>query len=204
MRCPNCRCEYPDWLRACPPCGSALEEASLPEPLVGRNVDYTKLVETVLSAGDRLEIELATVAVGMDRTWLFPYRGFGYAWAERLAAAEGDLAVDLRATEVGRHRQSRLLFYFGYGYAWTRRLEGEVAGQAAWLEATRVEMERRTRFPFLGHGLAWTQQMTGRCGEGLALALEATEIARRLSYRFPYQGYGFAWMRRATLVLSPS
>lgn len=202
MRCPDCRCDYPDWLRSCPPCGAALEEVSGLEACGHSVDDYEQLVERVGAAGGTLGIELAIATVGMERTWLFPYRGFGQAWAQRLVSVSGDLAVDLRATDVGRHRQSRLLFYIGYGFAWTRRLEGTIAGQPAWLDASRVEMERKTRFPYRGYGFAWTQEMSGRCGERLALALEATDVARRMRYEFPYQGFGYAWMKRASLTLT--
>jgi hypothetical protein len=63
-------------------------------------------------------------------------------------------------------------------------------------------MRRRTRFPYRGYGFAWTQAMSGRCGEQIALMLETTDVARRQRYQFPYQGYGFAWIRRARLTLS--
>lgn len=201
MRCPSCGCEYPDWLRTCPPCGSALEQAPLREPCGGRLRDYAELTDRVTSAGGRLGIDLAIAAVGMESIWRFPYRGFGHAWADRLVSVSGELAVDLRTTDVGRHRLSRLLYWIGYGFAWTRRLEGEIAGHPAWLEATRVEMERQTRFPYRGYGFAWTQEMAGRCGERLALTLEATDVARRMRYEFPYQGFGYAWMSTARLTL---
>ena len=113
----------------------------------------------------------------------------------------GDLAVELKATEIGRHRKSAFLNYIGYGFAWTKQLEGLIAGNPAFLEASQVELEKKTRFPYRGYGFAWTQEMAGQCGGALDLQLCTAEVAKKERYGFPYQGYGFAWARRAWLTI---
>jgi len=202
MYCPTCRCTYPEWLRSCPPCGAELEPAPPVETPQECVLGYDELVARLVAAGGMIEVELAATNVGMERSWLPFYRGYGHAWAARLRGRSDDMVVDLRTSEVGRHRVAAFLHYIGYGFAWTKRLEGLICGNAAYLDASKVEMRRRTRFPYRGYGFAWTQAMSGRCGEQIALMLETTDVARRQRYQFPYQGYGFAWIRRARLTLS--
>ena len=201
MHCAPCRCDYPEWLRSCPACGAALEPSPPIDTAQGPQVGYAELVERVVAAGGSLSIELSTTAVGIEQTWRFFYRGFGCAWAERMSGRCEDLAVELKAVEVGRHRRSFLLHYIGYGFAWTKQLDGVISGNPAHLEARKVEMDRKTRFPYLGYGFAWTQEMGGTCGDRLELALVTTEVVRKQRYGFPYQGYGFAWARGAQLTI---
>ncbi len=201
MYCPTCRCEYPDWLRVCPPCEAPLEACPPIEVPPERCIAYSELVDRIAAAGGSLSIELLTTAVGLERTWRYFYRGFGHAWAARMSGLHGDLAVELKTTEVGRHRKSTMLQYIGYGFAWTKQLEGVIAGNPAILEASQVEMEKKTRFPYRGYGFAWTQEMTGHCGDRLDLRLRTAEVAKKQRYGFPYQGYGFAWARRAWLTI---
>jgi hypothetical protein len=56
--------------------------------------------------------------VEMERKWLFPYMGYGYAWIQKMSGECGKiLRVDLLTTDVGKEKKWQFP-YQGYGYAW--------------------------------------------------------------------------------------
>jgi len=60
--------------------------------------------------------------------------------------------------------------------------------------AAAVKRERRWRFPYIGHGYAWTEKLHGEM-DGFTVELETQEVGRSRGWNFPYFGYGYAWMK---------
>ena len=81
-------------------------------------------------------------------------------------------------------------------------MQGHIGGNEVTLTATKVEMERKWRFPYLGYGYAWTQEMSGNCGNQLRAEFVTTEVGREKKWSFPYRGYGYAWMKKGVLTLT--
>lgn len=201
MFCPNCRCEFPEWIRKCPHCKIALVQAVPPEPKsMSKTISYEALVDLVRKNGGKLKIDVSTTDVARDKRWTFPYLGYGFAWAKRMQGTFSNIAVDLLTAEVGMERKW-VFPYMGYGYAWVKRMQGYIGGHEISLVAKKVGMERKWGFPYMGYGYAWIQEMAGECGNQLRLHLLATEVRREKKWEFPYQGYGFAWADKSILTL---
>ena len=64
-----------------------------------------------------------------------------------------------------------------------------------------VERQKKWRFPFLGYGYAWTEELSGECGADLKVSVTITDVNRKKSLEFPYLGYGYAWARKGDLEL---
>jgi hypothetical protein len=202
MYCPNCQCEYVGWTGSCPECKTALIEHK-PEDLEkgGQTISYEDLLALVKEHDGNLEIQCSTVSIEKDRTWTFPYFGFGYAWSTRMVGSSDDLTVELTTTEVGKSKR-RGFPYDGFGFAWEKRMLGKIGGNELALQASKVNREKKWRFPFLGYGRGWTEEMSGECGDQLKAHFMTTDVGRSREWRFPYRGYGFAWVKRGVLSLS--
>jgi len=84
MFCPNCRCEFPEWIGKCPCCDIPLIGKLPPKPQApGKSVSHEALVDLVRENGGKLIIDLITTDVGKEKKWQFPYMGYGYAWADK-------------------------------------------------------------------------------------------------------------------------
>ncbi|MBU8933193.1 MAG: hypothetical protein KOO62_04220 [candidate division Zixibacteria bacterium] len=202
MFCPECKCEFIGWKAKCPACKTPLVEKFLPryQPQ-GKTIAYDDLVALVREAGGRLDIELTATEVGKARKFRFPYVGYGFAWAKRMAGNKNDMSIELWTSEVGTDR-SWSFFYFGHGFAWARRMQGYVGGNEIDLVVTEVAREKKWHFPFRGYGYAWTMEMSGECGERLRAKFVTTKTGRERDYGFPYQGYGYAWADKAVVALT--
>ena len=62
------------------------------------------------------------------------------------------------------------------------------------LSASEVGKEMRRRFPYSGHGYAWTRRMQG-VFNNILVDLATTEAGKERKERFPYRGFGFAWAK---------
>ena len=62
--------------------------------------------------------------------------------------------------------------------------------------------EKRQMFPYFGYGRAWTEEMTGECGDRLMVEFSATEVTKRRQSGFPYRGYSYAWVNEGLLRIS--
>ena len=103
MFCPECKCEYVGWTGTCPDCKTPLVEEKPNEfEHADRPISYEDLLALVKENDGQLEIQLSTVGIQKERTWTFPYFGFGYAWATRMIGSSDDLMVELTTSEVGR------------------------------------------------------------------------------------------------------
>ncbi|MBU7044972.1 MAG: hypothetical protein HXS54_00930, partial [Theionarchaea archaeon] len=77
--CSNCRCAFPAWVRTCPNCKILLiEELPITSETRDNPLSYEDLINMVKKNGGRLQIELTTTDVGMEKKWGFPYRGYGF------------------------------------------------------------------------------------------------------------------------------
>ena len=200
--CPQCRCQFPAWVRTCPHCKTPLSEELPPLPeITDKAISYEALVDVVRKNGGHLEIDVTTTEVGRDTKWMFPYFGYGFAWAKKMMGTYSDILVDVITTEVGMEKKWRFP-YIGYGFAWAKKMEGHIGGNNAVLTATKVEREKKWRFPYTGYGFAWTQEMSGECGDRLKIDVVTTEVGREKKWRFLYIGYGFAWAEKGVLTLS--
>ena len=201
MYCQTCNCEFSGWRGRCPVCKADLVDVK-PTKHVSQNGDiaYEDLVQLVEDQGGRLDIDLATTAVGFKRTWTFPYFGFGRAWASRMQGSCEAASVDLETSEVGMDAERRFP-YFGHGYAWAKDLKGDIGGNDIHLTATKVARKRSRGFPYLGYGMAWVEQLSGECGDRLEVDLSVTEMGSRKRWAFPYKAYGYGWAKRGMLTL---
>ena len=200
--CPQCRCEFPAWVRKCPNCKIPLVEKLPPPPEpVEKTISYEALVNLVRKNGGQLVIDVTTTEVGRDKRSSFPYQGYGLAWAKRMQGDYSDISVDLTATDVGMEKKWSFP-YQGYGFAWTKRMQGYIGGNEATLTAKKVGMEKKWGIPYQGYGFAWTQEMSGECGDQLRIDFVTTEVGREKKWSFPYLGYGFAWAKKGILTLS--
>jgi len=122
MYCPKCECDFVGWTGKCPIDGTLLVELSpIPDKPTHAPVPYETIVDLIRENSGSYEIELRTTEVGRDRKMSFPYRGYGFAWAEELAGDCGkSIRADMKTVDVGRDK-NWFLFYFGLGYAWVRR-----------------------------------------------------------------------------------
>jgi hypothetical protein len=159
------------------------------------------LVDQVRGKGGQVTLDLSTVAVGVRRTWSFPYFGYGFAWAQGMRGGSNGIAVDLTTTRVGRETE-RAFPWRGYGYAWAKEMEGHIGGHPVTLTAKKVGRERKWAFPYFGYGSAWTQELSGLCGPQLQVDLSITAVAGTGQQRFPWRGYRFTWERRGILTLT--
>jgi hypothetical protein len=204
MYCPNCHCEFVDWIKKCPNCKSILiKDLSLNSDSGGESIPYGALVDLIRKNKGSLKIELSTTKVVMQKKWFFPHFGFGYAWAKRMHGTYMDIQVELSTHDVGKGRQMRFP-YLGYGFAWANSIQGTIGGNEVSLSAQNVSREKKWGFPYFGFGRAWTQEMGGECGEQLKAELSITDKGRSREWgRFPFlfRGYGFAWEKRGTLTL---
>ena len=62
-------------------------------------------------------------------------------------------------------------------------------------------MKRAWSFPYYGYGYAWTEELTGECGDQLSAHLRITDVGRDRRQSFPYVGFGYAWERAGVLTL---
>ena len=83
-------------------------------------------------------------------------------------------------------------------------MQGHVGGNPVILTAKKVVREKKQGFPYFGYGFAWTQEMSGECGNQLKVDLAATKVGKDEERGFPYRGYGFAWIEKGVLTLAPS
>lgn len=202
MYCPTCDCEYNGWNYRCPVCKSTLQEhqSELPLPSAAE-VHYDEFVKRVRQAGGRLSFEVNTTQVRKKRDIRFPFRGYGFAWADKLSGEQDGLQVEMFTTRVEEDR-SESFPYFGYGFAWEQEMEGQVGGHPLALQARAVQRKRGQAFPYLGRGYAWTEQLTGSCGPSLEATLETTQVRRSRGFRFPYFSFGYAWVASGILNLT--
>lgn len=202
MYCPQCRCEFVEWIGKCPCCKIPLVHQVPPDRQnVSETISYEALVDLVRKNGGKLKIEVLTTDVGKNKRWRFPYLGYGFAWAKRMQGDFNNILVYLTTAAVGMERKWAFP-YMGYGYAWARRMRGYIGGQEFSLAAKKVGMERKWGFPYMGYGYAWIQEMSGECGHRLRIHLLTTEVRREKRWEFPYQGYGFAWADKGMLTLT--
>jgi len=121
-----------------------------------------------------LPVRLEVTHVGRDRTWaVFPYMGYGFAWAMRMEGAIAGNTVGLSAREV--HREKRFGFpWRGYGYAWTQKMSGDCGKRVRIeLEASEVGRARKWTFPYQGYGFGWMRKAV------LTMALEPAHSTAR-------------------------
>jgi hypothetical protein len=201
MFCPNCRCEFPEWIGKCPCCDIPLIGKLPPKPQApGKSVSHEALVDLVRENGGKLKIDLITTDVGKEKKWQFPYMGYGFAWAKRMQGKFRNVRVDLKITEVARVRKWQFP-YMGYGYAWAKTMQGYIGAHEISLVARKVGMERKWGFPYMAYGYAWLEEMSGECGHKLSIDLLTTDVGREKKWEFPYMGYGYAWADKAILTL---
>ena len=55
---------------------------------------------------------------------------------------------------------------------------------------------------YWGFGFAWTQEMSGKCGDRLMVDIVTTEVGKKKEYRFPYLGYGFTWAKKGEMTIT--
>ena len=202
MYCTTCNCEYSGWNYRCPVCKSTLQEPQSELPLSSAaEVPYDELVERVRQAGGRLSFEINTTQVRKKRDIRFPFRGYGFAWADKLSGQQDGLQVEMFTARVEEDR-SESFPYFGYGFAWEQEMEGHVGGHPLALQARAVQRKRGQAFPYLGRGYAWTEELAGSCGPRLQATFHTTATGRSRGFRFPYFGFGYAWIAGATLSLA--
>ena len=200
--CSNCRCAFPAWVRTCPNCKTLLiEELPITSETKDNPLSYENLINMVKKNGGRLQIELTTTDVGMEKKWGFPYRGYGFAWAKKMYGTFDTLTVELTTTDVGMEKKWSFP-YQGYGFAWAKKMEGFIGGNECILTATKVRMQKKWRIPYLGYGYAWVQEMSGECGSQLTIDFETTDVGKEKKWSFPYQGYGFAWASKGILTIT--
>lgn len=159
--CPRCRCEFPPWIGRCPNCNAPLAPVTEELPRVSEPAEnpvaYDVLVDTVRK-NDQLRIDLATVDVGMEKKWRFPYTGYGFAWAKRMQGHIGGNEVTLTARKVEMEKKWRFP-YTGYGFAWVQEMSGECGDRLKVdLVTTDVGREKKWRFPYTGYGFAWVKK----------------------------------------------
>ena len=201
MYCTECKCEFMGWSGSCPVCGGHPTEGPPSAAIImDKAMSYEELVGLVGERGGPLAIDLSAIDVGTERTWSFPYFGYGWAWAKRMQGESDGVWADLQTLEVGKRLKSGFP-YVGYRFGWAKLMEGSIAGNEVSLAAEKVVFQRKWAFPFFGYGFAWTQEMSGECGPDLKASLVTTEVGRTRRSRFPYRGYGFAWAKRATLTV---
>jgi hypothetical protein len=202
MFCPQCRCEFPAWIRVCPDCKVPLTGELPPSPeYVDKTLSYDALVDMVRKNGNQLKIDLVATEVGRDRKWGFPYMGYGFAWTKRMKGTFDTISVDLITTEVGMEKKWGFP-YRGYGFAWAKRMKGYIGGNEITLTAKKVSMEKKWGFPYQGYGHAWAQGMSGECGSLLKADFETTKVGRETKWGFPYMGYGYAWAQEGILTVT--
>ncbi len=202
MYCPTCNCEYSGWTYRCPVCQTTLQEHQRELPLPSAaEFPYEELVERARQAGGQLSFAVKTTQVRKKRDIRFPFRGYGFAWADRLAGQQNGLTVELFTSRVEEDRAESFP-YFGYGFAWEQEMEGRVAGQALALQARKVQRKRGQAFPYLGRGYAWTEELAGSCGPQLEAAFYTTATGSSRGFRFPYFGFGYAWIASGRLTLT--
>lgn len=199
--CPQCRCEFPSWVLKCPHCKTPLTEELPPAPeVIDEAISYEELVNLVRKNGGQLQIDVTTTEVGREKTWGFPYQGYGFAWARRMQGSYSNILVDLASIDVGMEKKWGFP-YLGYGFGWTKRMQGHIGGNKATLTATKVSMEKKWGFPYLGYGYAWVQEMSGECGSRLRVDFVTTDVGREKKWGFPYLGYGYAWAQKGVLTV---
>jgi hypothetical protein len=202
MFCPRCGCEFEGWGEKCPTCKGLLVKSLPPNPeAADEPIPYEALLDQVRENGGRLALELSTVAVGVRRTWGFPYFGYGFAWPKAMRGTSKGVAVQLATTQVGRETR-RTFPWRGYGFAWAQEMRGYIGGHQVTLTAKKVGRERSWAFPYFGFGTAWTKALSGSCGGRLLADLSITTVGRTSERRFPWRGYGFAWARWGILTLT--
>ena len=201
MYCTECECAYNGWKAKCPVCKTRLisPQPAEDQPALEAN-SYKDLLRAVQDSGGKICVELETTEFYRDKTWSFPYFGYGYGWTQRIAGEYDRRQISLRSRQVVKTKTIRFP-YRGYGFAWTKTFHGEIAGVPICLEATKVARKKKYGFPYFGYGYAWTDRMAGTCGENLSLTLTTTKTRRTNSRSFPYKGHGFSWIARADLTI---
>jgi hypothetical protein len=202
MYCSTCECEFEGWIGKCPNCKNPLLE-EVPPFLKSNDetASYESLVEILRENGGAFDIDLVTIEVAKSKSTLFPWLGYGYAWAKRMRGARKGITADFTVSEIAKVR--RYAFpYQGHGYAWRKELQGSIAGNEAILKAKKVTRKRSWGFPYFGYGYAWTEQMAGKCGEDVVIELNTTEVGKNRSWLFPYFGFGYAWVKQGILSLT--
>lgn len=209
MYCNKCKCEFPEWIPKCPSCKAPLAKEMSPQfkeqlelfENATRSISYEDLVRLVKESGGKLEIDLVTTDVGMEKKYQFPYQGYGFAWAEKMMGLFNSILIDLITTDVGKFKKW-IFPYIGFGFAWSKRMKGEIGGNEIILVAKKVDMERKWEFPYQGYGFAWTQEMSGECGLELIADLVISDVKRNKRWTFPFFGFGFAWADKGILTLT--
>jgi len=84
MFCPECRCEFVEWIRICTDCKIPLIEELPPvSESIDKTISYEALVNLVKENGNKLKIDLLTKAVARNKRWNLPFQGYGLAWANK-------------------------------------------------------------------------------------------------------------------------
>ena len=101
---------------------------------------------------------LRTLEVRRERKVYFPFVGFGYAWAQRIAASIDDITFILVATKVERQKKWLLPLRMGWGFAWVQEMKGE-CGSRLRASFTTTNVGRETKsLPTVGWGYAWADR----------------------------------------------
>ena len=112
------------------------------------------MVDLVRKNEGKTKIDVSTTDVGKNKTWTFPYFGYGFARAKRMQGTFDNILVDSLIAEVGMERKW-VFPYRGYGYAWIQEMSGE-CGKLLRLHLliTEVRREKKWEFPYRGYRFA--------------------------------------------------
>lgn len=201
MFCPTCNCEFEGWTGKCPICRTLLvrQEKSI-FSTQGTAISYNELIEIVKENDGKLDIELLTTDVGIEKKWTFPYFGYGFAWEARMHGSCNDIVIDLTASDIGKAKKTSLPWH-GSGYAWVKTMHGSIGGNDVILNVKKVGMNKSWIF-FFCFGYAWTQEMSGTCGDRLIFDIVTTEVEKKKEWGFPWRGYGLAWAKKGKMTIT--